>query len=201
MIKMGSHHDDYGNTMKAKILLDSDSTIVFNGRCSIASGYVLRVTCGGTLEIGSKVWFGENVAIDCSKSIIIGEGSGVTHDCFLSDSNHHFFIDADKNVRRMDGECRIGKYNWIGNNATLFKGTVTTDYTIVSQHSFLSKDYITLSGTSEPLTLAGSPAKIISKGAQRIFRGDYELEIHDYFNSHPEASTLKWSTPFDNQRL
>jgi acetyltransferase-like isoleucine patch superfamily enzyme len=198
MVKLGRHRDDYSNSMKAKIRIDKKSVIVFKGLCSIARGYVFRVTDGGTLEFGHKVWLGESIAIDCANSIVLEEGASVTHDCFLSDSNHHYIIDADNNIRRSEGKIHIGRYNWIGNNTTIIKGTVTSDYTIVSQRSLLLKDYVALSGTIEPLTLAGSPARVITKGARRVFRGDYEQEIISYFLSNPQSLTLKWDKEFDD---
>jgi acetyltransferase-like isoleucine patch superfamily enzyme len=200
MVKLGRHRDDYENAQKAKIHLSKDATIIFKGLCSIANGYVLRITDNGVIEFGNKVWLGENVAIDCTNSIIIEEGAGITHGCFLSDSNHHFIIDAENNIRKLNGVIRIGKYNWIGNNTTILKGTVTSDYTITSQRSILLKNYVSLYETSEPLTLAGSPAKVTSRGARRVFRGDYEQDIISFFKSNPQSTCFKWDKPFDDFR-
>ena len=188
MIKLGRHRDDYTLPSRQYVTIAS-GTIVFKGFASIAQGFILRVI-GGTLVIGDKVWLGQSVLIDCSERIEIGEDTGITYNCRLSDSNHHYVIDSNNDVRRNSGTIRLAHSCWIGNNSVITHGTVLSPYTICTHGSLLNKDYPTLYDSNDSMILAGVPAKMIAKGARRIFSSAYETVISKYFEEHPDLNVM-----------
>lgn len=199
MVKMGRHQDDYILHSKRQLLrLDKDGSIVIKGYCSIASDFLFKITTG-TLVLGDRVWIGQGVCIDCNERIEIGDCTSITYSTVLSDSNHHFVIDANKVVRRMSKPIALGKYNWIGNNSIIDKGSVTTDYSIVTHGSLLNKNYRILSGTEDSLLLAGTPAKILNKGLRRIFESTNEKELKEYFKTNIDKDSFIWIGSFHDE--
>lgn len=199
MVKMGRHQDDYILHSKRQLLrLDKDGSIVVKGYCSIASDFLFKITTG-TLVLGDRVWIGQGVCIDCNERIEIGDCTSITYSTVLSDSNHHFVIDANKVVRRMSKPIALGKYNWIGNNSIIDKGSVTTDYSIVTHGSLLNKNYRILSGTEDSLLLAGTPAKILKKGLRRIFESTNEKELKEYFKTNIDKDSFIWIGSFHDE--
>ena len=199
MVKMGRHQDDYILHSKRQLLrLDKDGSIVIKGYCSIASDFLFKITTG-TLVLGDRVWIGQGVCIDCNERIEIGDCTSITYSTVLSDSNHHFVIDANKVVRRMSKPIALGKYNWIGNNSIIDKGSVTTDYSIVTHGSLLNKNYRILSGTEDSLLLAGTPAKILNKGLRRIFESTNEKELKEYFKINIDKDSFIWIGSFHDE--
>lgn len=199
MVKMGRHQDDYILHSKRQLLrLDKDGSIVIKGYCSIASDFLFKITTG-TLVLGDRVWIGQGVCIDCNERIEIGDCTSITYSTVLSDSNHHFVIDANKVVRRMSKPIALGKYNWIGNNSIIDKGSVTTDYSIVTHGSLLNKNYRILSGTEDSLLLAGTPAKILNKGLRRIFESTNEKELKKYFKTNIDKDSFIWIGSFHDE--
>lgn len=189
MVKIGRHKDYYTIPGKYSILiLRAGCSVEFHGYCSIARNCTLRITEQGKLKFGPLVWIGESVNIDCTNQISIQEGSSITYNTIICDSNHHYVIDqTNRAVKRMSKEIAIGKYNWIGNNSYINKGTVTPDNSLVAHGSYLDKDYIKLNGKNESVVLAGAPAKIIAHNRKRIFSGKIQAEIEKHFTSNPQA--------------
>lgn len=61
--------------------------IVVKCRAEIRKGIYLQVNQGTTLEIGDKIFIGDNVTIICAKTIQIGQYTRI--------GNNHSFMDTD----------------------------------------------------------------------------------------------------------
>lgn len=190
MIKIGRHKDYYTIPGRySTLILRPGCSVEFNGLCSIARNCILRITEQGKLIFGPLVWIGESVNIDCTNQISIEEGSSITYNTIISDSNHHYVIDmTNQTVKPMSKKISIGKYNWIGNNSYINKGTVTPDNSLVAHGSYLDKDYLNLNGKNESGVLAGAPAKIIGHNRKRIFSGKIQAGIDKYFKINPHST-------------
>lgn len=202
MVKIGRHNDYYTDA-KRNTLFIQNGLLIFHGYCNISSGILIKLI-NGELDFGDKVWIGNSVTIDCCHKIIIGDGSSITFNCFLSDSNHHYLIDKNMKVKKKEGLIMLGKNNWVGNNTTITKGTLTPDGTIITHGSLVNKDFSSI-GDSEnsiaktSLMLSGTPAKIIAYGSRRIFDSKIEKEIDDYFKLNPQESTFKFEQTFHDE--
>lgn len=194
MVKIGRHRDYYSPLSDTIINIGVRGRVIFNGKCYVSQGTIIIVH-GGVLNIGSKVGIGQSVLIDCCQSIKIGYDSRIAFGCKLMDSNHHYIIESDGTVRKKEGEIIIGQHNWIGNNSVANKGCVTSDFTIVSHGSLLNKDYIQKYETVQPMCLAGVPAKMLKTDYQRIFSGEIEKKLEEYFvlHSHEDSVRLNFS--------
>ncbi len=182
MIKIGRHKDNYILSDSIFMHIAMGGGIVFRGKCSIATGSILRVSSGATLVFGDKVWVGQGVLFDCNCKIDIGDGSSITYNCRLSDSNHHYIIDTERNsINNKNGVIKIGKYNWIGNNTAIVKGTVTPDWTVATHNSLINKNFEKDCNHEHSIVLAGIPAKIIAFNKRRIFNSEIESNLDRLF--------------------
>lgn len=126
-----------------KTVIINRGTIEIDGDCEIMGGTTVH-----TLRYCSKLHLGSNVMIaECVRMLIdtdvsVGDFTRITFGCLVIDSEFHFVLNTETgSVGTTRYPIKIGKYNWIGNTAIIKKGTITPDYTIVSNGSMLTKDY------------------------------------------------------------
>lgn len=101
------------------------------------------------------------------------------------DSNYHFIKDITTGkITKHRAPIIIGKGCWINAGSVITKGAVIPDYSILARNTFVGKDLTSL-GTNN--LIAGSPAKIIRHGVQRIIDYSEEKRLMQYFNDNPEA--------------
>lgn len=178
-----------------KTVIINRGTIVVDGDCEIMGGTTIH-----TLRSCSKLHLGNNVMIaECVRMLVdtevsVGDYTRITFGCLVIDSEFHFVLNTETGVvGTTKYPIKIGKYNWIGNTSVIKKGTVTPDYTIVSNGSMLTKDY---SEIPEYSLLLGVPAKLKASGLRRIYNDIKDKELNEYFMEHMDLR--KVTLPIDN---
>ncbi len=125
--------------------------------------------------------------------VSVGDYTRITFGCLVIDSEFHFVLNTQTGVVGTTRyPIKIGKYNWIGNSSVIKKGTVTPDYTIVSNGSMLTKDYTDVPKYS---ILVGVPAKLKGSGFRRIYNDQKNQELNAYFMEHTDSR--KVTLPLD----
>lgn len=181
MVKMGYNKEYLGAESRSLIILEPNSTLVFNGKCEFSNGYLLRVGKRGHLSLGNNCFFGSSTKIVCINKISIGGFSRVAFESQIIDSDFHYLYNLkEETIGFRDKSIEIGAYNWIGNRTSISKGVKTKDYTIVGKSSLLTKDYSILSDNY--CVLAGQPAKLITSNLRRIFSVGIENDIFEQRN-------------------
>lgn len=177
-----------------KTVIINRGTIEIDGDCEIMGGTTVH-----TLRYCSKLHLGSNVMIaECVRMLIdtdvsVGDFTRITFGCLVIDSEFHFVLNTETgSVGTTRYPIKIGKYNWIGNTAIIKKGTITPDYTIVSNGSMLTKDYSDIPKYS---ILLGVPAKLKASGFRRIYNDKMDKELNDYFMEH--LNLRKVTLPID----
>lgn len=165
-----------------------DGLIICHDDIRIDGGSDIHVEPDAILKIGKGSRIYEDCMIYCYENIEIGDFSSITYHANIFDTDFHYTIDVNSHiVTKHTKPIKLGKYNWIGNKATIKKGTITSDYTIVAaSYSLLCKDY-TIESVKFPI-IGGNPAKIISHGKRRIFNWENQSIIDKYFASYHEYS-------------
>ena len=112
------------------------------------------------IEIGKDVYIGPSVYMACVGSITIGDGSVLSEDVFINDSNHGFdpqlgLIMKQKLVH--PGDIRIGKSCFIGLRSAIMPGVTLGDHCVVGINSVVTKSFPAYS------MIAGSPAIMIRR--------------------------------------
>ena len=182
MIKFGRHDDIYTLPHKGVIKLSKNSKICFHGRCSVGRNYLWRITNEGVLDIGKLVWLGNRVTIICSNSVKIGDYSSLSFDDLIMDNNCHYSVNLQKNiVYRREGCVFIGKRNWVGNHVRLLKGCDIGDGNLIAAGSMVNHNFL-----CNYCLLAGAPAKVKYNGITRVFSGEEEREIKQWFDNNPD---------------
>lgn len=177
-----------------KTVIINRGTIEIDGDCEIMGGATIH-----TLRNCSKLHLGENVMIaECVRMLVdtevsVGDCTRITFGCLVIDSEFHFVLNMETGVVGTTRyPIKIGRYNWIGNSSVIKKGTVTPDYTIVSNGSMVTKDF---SDVPRYSILMGVPAKLKASGFRRIYNDEKDRELNEYFMQHMDQR--KVSIPLD----
>lgn len=190
MIKIGR---DWGWRCKGDTRIRIEGEITFKGKCEILRGAEICVFKSGLLYIGNNVLLAENTSVFCMEKIIIGDSTRITYESQIFDTDFHYTINIDKReIKRRTAPIIIGEHVWIGNRATIKKGTTLPDYTtIAAAGTLLIKDYTEAAGKFG--CLGGCPAKVLPVKSSRIWNNELERSktLDLWFKEHPEAKIYK----------
>lgn len=159
MVKIGYPETSLHDGMR--YIIENSGTIVFNGPCHLGYGGVLSVGKSGLLEMGANTIISDGSRIICFHHIHIGDKTTAGWDCSFCDTDFHSMKNAFTGKKlKAYAPIIIGDANWLGENVTVLKGTVTPAYTTVSACSMLNKKY----KCEEKSILLGNPANVVSEG-------------------------------------
>lgn len=176
MIRIGGRNFFAGS----KTVLINSGTIIFRGKCHIGAGTCITNT--GIIDIGDNVALGENMKLMIVDKITIGHSTRFAFGTVVMDTDFHTIVNIENGIAKKSYmPIVLGAFNWIGNSCMIKKGTVTTDFTIVSSLSMLNKDY---SGAPQYPILGGCPAKVISSGWRRLYENENNRSIDSFFREH-----------------
>lgn len=134
-----SVHGDFEIGPNVHISASADAEIVLGGR---------RHASGSGITCDSRIM--------AAKRIHIGPDTIIAWDVFITDSDWHRIEGTD-----MTEEVMIGDHVWIAHGASVLKGAVVPQGSIVAAKSLVQGAF---SGTE--LLLAGAPARIVREGVQ-----------------------------------
>jgi acetyltransferase-like isoleucine patch superfamily enzyme len=156
-------------------------TMEFDGNCTILGGTTIHVLGEkSNIHFGKEVMIGENSKMLIGPKVEIGDYTRIAFGCLIMSADFHYIINTTTGlVSRSLAPIKIGKYNWIGNNSVIKKGTITPDYCIVSNGSMLTKDY-----SDQPLysLIIGTPGKVKGSGYRRVYNDQSDKELNNYFD-------------------
>ena len=158
--------------------------LIVGERVHLRGGGAYNVGEFGELTIGSNIMVNNFSRIWCVKKIVIGDWFRASWEVQIMDSNFHYMVDDKGKTTQCSGEIIIGNQCWIGNRATINKGTKLPDKSIVGSGSLVNKDF---SQYGEGSVVGGMPAKFIRAGYRRLFSLKKEMEIDGFFREHPEV--------------
>lgn len=137
---------------------------IIHGPVSFGEGCQIIVKREGLLETGNCTWFHRNVRIICYKHITIDDGSCVTWEDQLIDTNFHYMVKDGIIHNNLSDDVYIGKNVWIGNRVSVMRGAYIPSKSIIASNSLVNKDF---SSSSEEVLIAGSPAQIVRCNIKR----------------------------------
>lgn len=166
MICIGLNHSTLFPSCTSTINISGN--IIFKGTANIGRGFILEVNKGSKITIGNNVGIGALMKLISQECITISDNISIGWECQIMDSDFHFIRNIKTNeIRVRKNKVLIGKNVWIGNRTSLVKGCNLPDYTIVASNSLCNKDYS--KEKKNYITIAGTPAKIVTEGYERIF--------------------------------
>lgn len=162
-------------------------TLIINGyNNTFANGCKIYIKKSGCLCLQGNILIQNHSKVHCANSITIGEYSRISWESQIFDTNMHYLINPDGRISNNKGTVVIGNYCWIGNRCTIQKGTMLPDFSVVASNSLVNKDF-----TSQPHgVIAGTPARLISKGSKRLFDKKAERKLDSLFQQNPAMESV-----------
>lgn len=145
---------------KARTVFNLHGKLVFKGTANIGGGSAISIGKQSTLTLGNnfKITAQSAMVATGGKSIQIGNDCLLSWDILIMNSDFHKIMDHATNAVINDPEdVVIGDKVWIGCKATILKGSVIADHTVIGAGTIISNKKLEYSNA----IYAGIPAKKI----------------------------------------
>lgn len=102
------------------------------GEHLVSDGHAtIIVDDGGKLQIGSRVYFNEDLMISVKSSVTIGDGCRFGPGVKIFDNDHVFNAENGVSDEHTSEAISIGNHCWIAANAVILKGTKIGDNCVI----------------------------------------------------------------------
>ena len=113
----------------------------------------------GHLSLGDDLWASGRSLISCEQRIEFGAHTLLSWDVTVIDHDFHPVSDLQTGeVLNEPKPVLVGKGVWVGARATLLRGSVVGDGSVVSSNSVLNRAY-----DGENQIIGGNPARVLRK--------------------------------------
>jgi hypothetical protein len=136
--------------------MDENSKLIIDGYFTAGPGAAVILNKNAVLQVGD-VYVNSDTKLICSESIRIGDGTRISWDVEIRDSDFHKMIRDDFRVSK---PIDIGSHVWIGSRATILKGVRIGAGAIVATGAVVTRD------VPENCLVAGVPARIVRKNVK-----------------------------------
>ncbi|WP_169304913.1 acyltransferase [Selenomonas sputigena] len=153
---MGFGHVGIFDARYSRSIWEVKGEIEFQGEVRLGHGTRISVGEKGTLVFSAGVDITAETAIVCQRKISFGEGTLISWDNLIMDTDFHHVIKNDE-IINPPAEIHIGKHVWIGCRCTILKGSVIADKTIVAAGSLIAKKF-----TRGNVIIGGISAKVLT---------------------------------------
>jgi acetyltransferase-like isoleucine patch superfamily enzyme len=145
------------STKQCALKMSKNSTLIINGFVHAGPGVAIAIYDNAVLELGNNVSINADSKLICCKHIKIGDGSAISWDVEIRDSDCHSILAEDFEVSK---PIEIGGHVWIGSRATILKGVRIGSGAVIATGSVVTKD------VPENCLVAGVPARIIKENVK-----------------------------------
>ena len=139
---------------KSELRLDYGATLICQGSFSLYQGASIYVGPNAKLVLKGNGFLNTNSTLNCFNYIEIGEGTNISDNVCIADSDNHY-IDDEKG--KMSAPIIIKDHVWIGKNVTILKGVTIGEGAVIGAGSIVTKD------VPARCVVAGNPAKVIKE--------------------------------------
>lgn len=140
----------------SEIVLCENAILEIDNDLSFYQGSSIYIGMDAKVYFKGKSFLNTNSQINCFKYIEVGEGTIISDDVRIQDSDNHSVIENGIS-KESTLPIIIGDHVWIGKNALILKGVTIGNGAIVAAGSIVVKDVPARS------LVAGNPAKIIKE--------------------------------------
>lgn len=138
----------------SELILCKNSRLLIDGNFALYQGASIYLGENATLRIKGNSFLNTNSVLNCFNYIEIGEGTMISDDVRIQDSDNHQII-VDGIEREFTKPIIIGDKVWIGKNAIILKGVTIGNGAIVAAGAVVVKD------VPSSCLVGGNPAKVI----------------------------------------
>jgi len=143
----------------SELILCSNSNLIIDGNFALYQGASVYVGENATLKIKGNSFLNTNSVLNCFHYIEIGEGTMISDDVRIQDSDNHIVIENGVE-KESTKPIIIGNRVWIGKNVMILKGVTVGDGAIIAAGSVVVKDI------PAGCLAAGNPAKVIKQNIE-----------------------------------
>lgn len=136
---------------------DVTGTVDFGGRIEI--GPAMKLLVSGHLSLGDNFWASGRSLISCTHRIEFGADNLLSWDVTVIDHDFHPVSDTRTGeVLNEPKPVSVGEHVWVGARATILRGSVVGDGTVVASNSVLNRAY-----EGENQVIGGNPGRVLRK--------------------------------------
>ena len=187
MIVFGGKHEVV-ITSNVPTRIYNSGTIEFSGHALFARGINIMVWDNAKLAIGGNFSIGSLCRIIIFRNMEFGNNVLISWECQFFDTDFHFIKTDDGEIRDNCAAVSIGNNVWFGARATLLKGTVISENSIIAANSVCSGNYG--QKYESGVLLGGIPAKPIKNNVSYLRDKKHEMELYQYFSNHQNGETV-----------
>ncbi|MBX9086070.1 hypothetical protein HCG92_12600 [Bacteroides cellulosilyticus] len=195
---IGIGNSDPVRSFYSKSFLDVQGTLEMEEGVILRRGINLSIASFAKLALDKNVIIGDNSTIISWDSIHIQSYTRIGNNLLMMDTDFHYVMNREtRMIKANHAPIVIGENNWIGGWCVVKKGTQTPKGTIVAgPYSMIGKNYV--GKIPEYSMLAGSPAKLIMEGVQRVENVRTENMLKVFFKTHDESFIVSDKMNIDN---
>ncbi|WP_342044837.1 acyltransferase [Bacillus sp. OTU530] len=158
-MKFGFGNGSFNMSKKSSSYLNigKEGAIVLKGSISISNGSIINVS-KGRIIFGENFISNANLKISCEKGISFGKNVLIGWNCTFIDGDGHNILDNYGSKINHSEEINIGNNVWFCAEATIFKGTVIPDNSVVSYGSNIYNKF-----SDNNCIIGGNPAKVLKR--------------------------------------
>jgi acetyltransferase-like isoleucine patch superfamily enzyme len=156
MIQIGYGKIGISDFKRTRGIWEVYGEVIFNGRVFIMHGTKIVVGKDAQLILGDNFTTSTEVSIIAEKRITIGDGSGISWQTQVMDTDFHHIADEHGVVFNEPAEVIIGNKVWIGCRCTILKGVTIPNGCIIAANSLITRK---LSGENN--IFGGSPTRVL----------------------------------------
>lgn len=173
-VRIGGGWDSavFGRSNRCVSFLRLRGVLVLGNDILMQQGIVLSVENNAVLKIGNNVHINERVTIHSKVSITINDNCRFGWNIQVLDTGFHYMVNKGKLAYR-NAPVVIENNVWVGNGASIMKGTNLPAYTVVASNSLVNKNFEEI---GERCMIGGVPAKFITNGVERLLLKEVEID-------------------------
>lgn len=143
----------------SELILCENSKLIIDGSFALYQGASIYVGKDATLNIKGNSFLNTNSVLNCFHYIEIGDGTMISDDVRIQDSDNHIVIENGVE-KESTKPIIIGDKVWIGKNVLILKGVTIGNGAIVAAGSVVVKD------VPAQCLVAGNPARVIKQNVE-----------------------------------
>lgn len=153
-VKIGYGEVGIFDQHRSRAIWQVSGRVEFRGAADIGHGSKISVT--GSLIFGDRVIIAAESAIIAQHSVRIGDGTLISWDVLILDTDAHRIFDAAGKQINAGAPITIGNAVWIGSRSLILKGVRVADGVVVAAAS-----NVTRSIDTPHVVVGGNPARVI----------------------------------------
>jgi acetyltransferase-like isoleucine patch superfamily enzyme len=156
MVQIGYGNIGISDFKRTRGVWEVYGKVVFKGRSFIMHGTKIVVGKDAELILGNNFTTSTEVTIIAEKRIVIGDGTGISWQTQLMDTDFHFIADENGTVFNHPKDIVIGNNVWIGCRCNILKGSVIPSDCIIAASSLITKKLV-----GEKKIFGGNPTRVL----------------------------------------